>query len=86
MTASRPGAPAVALVARRPRRFMLHRKEDIHDFTGPSVVAYGVEWPDGRCSYRWNSTLATTVAADSIRDVEAIHGHDGKTEVVWLDE
>lgn len=80
-----PGAPQTHLVAKRPRRFMLHRVVDVHDFTGHGVVAYGVEWPDGRCSYRWNSSLATTVAADSIKDVEAIHGHDGQTEVVWID-
>ena len=80
-----PGAPRADLVARQPRRFMLRCKEDVHDFTGPGVVAYGVEWPDGRISYRWNSSLATTVSADSVRDVEAIHGHDGRTEVVWID-
>lgn len=88
MTADRPaqpGAPLPELVARRPRRFALRRVEDVHDFTGPGVVAYGVEWPDGRASYRWNSTLATTVSADSVADVVAIHGHDGRTELVWLD-
>jgi hypothetical protein len=49
------------------------------------VLVWGVQWPDGRCSYRWNSPLATSTAADSIDDVQEIHGDGGATRLVWLD-
>lgn len=77
-----PGAPRRGGL---PRRFILRRLEDVHDFTGPGLVCWGVEWPDGTAAYRWNSDLATTVIAGSVADVVAIHGHDGKTVLEWTD-
>lgn len=51
------------------------------------VVAWGVAFPDGVCVTRWCvSAIRQTCVWSSLRDLEAVHGHGGKTEVVWLDE
>ncbi len=67
------------------RRFALQRDTDISGISGPGTVVWGVQFPDGVCAYRWNTPTATTSIADSIADVEEIHGHNGATRVVWLD-
>lgn len=68
------------------RLFHLQRDEDIHGVSGVGMVAQGVVFDDGRVSMRWVSSDAkTTVMFDSIDDVQEIHGHDGKTKVVFED-
>ncbi|GIH95429.1 hypothetical protein Psi01_60590 [Planobispora siamensis] len=67
------------------RRFVLIRKVDVTGVSGSGVVVHGVRFPDGVCAYRWNSPWKTTCIADSIADIEKIHGHDGATVVHWLD-
>lgn len=68
-----------------PRRFQLVRDVDVTGVSGTGVVAHGVEFPDGTCAYRWATGTATTNVADSVADVEVIHGHGGATRVEWLD-
>lgn len=68
------------------RTFELHRREDPTGSSGTGIVADGVVFPDGRCAYRWRTgvaQVATTVTADRIEDVEALHGHEGRTHIVW---
>jgi hypothetical protein len=67
------------------RRFVLMRDTDVTGVSGSGLVVWGCMWPDGRVAYRWNSRTSTTVSADSIEDVIAIHGHDGATRLVWVD-
>lgn len=67
------------------RRFVLVRDVDVTGVSGEGVVVWGVSWPDGHVSYRWNTDTATTSSADCIDDVIAIHGHNGATKLVWLD-
>ncbi|MEU4841744.1 hypothetical protein [Nocardia testacea] len=62
--------------------FELHRDIDVTGFSGPGIVADGVIWPDGTVSMRWRGPVRTTVTADSLADIEAIHGHDGCTRIV----
>lgn len=68
------------------RRFELHRKIDVSGISGTGVVAEGVLWSDGTVSVRWRGARPSIVFWGSFEDVEAIHGHNGATEVVWLDE
>lgn len=68
------------------RRFKLHRDEDVNGMSGTGVVVEGVEFTNGSVAYQWLTTWRTTTFADSIEIVERVHGHDGKTRVVWLDE
>lgn len=68
-----------------PRRFQLHRHHDVTGASGTGVVADGCLWPDGTASVRWRGGRKSIVHWDSIEDAEAIHGHGGHTEIVWLD-
>lgn len=68
------------------RRFMLVRDVDVTGVSGEGPVVCGIEFPDGVCAYRWMTRWRTTCLADSIDDIRAIHGHDGATRVVWLDD
>lgn len=68
-----------------PRRWYLYRKRDETGISGRGVVAYGVQFPDSVVVYRWTTSPRTTQFAESIHDVQHIHGHDGRTEVRWID-
>jgi L-alanine-DL-glutamate epimerase-like enolase superfamily enzyme len=68
------------------RRFVLRRNEDETGISGVGEVAEGVQFTDGTCAMRWRTALASTAVYDSVDDVEAIHGHQGRTLIVWVDE
>lgn len=69
-----------------PRRFVLCRDEDVSGISGTGVVAEGIEFWDGKVALRWRSLIASSAIYDHIDDVVEIHGHEGRTRVVWLDE
>lgn len=69
-----------------PRRFVLNRLEDETGISGVGLVAWGVEFPDGRVVMRWASEHRSTALYDSMDDVVIIHGHNGKTRVDWVDD
>ena len=64
-------------------RFHLHRQEDESGVSGTGVVAEGVRFSDGRCVLRWLTRVSSIAIYNSIEDVEAIHGHGGKTIIQW---
>lgn len=70
-------------------RFELHRDEDASGVSGVGLVAEGVEFRDGAVALRWVvGTLrnrSTVIYAD-VRAVLAVHGHGGRTRLVWLDD
>ena len=67
------------------RRFELHRDVDATGVSGTGIVAEGVQFGNGYCALTWN-TLNTSVAFyPSIVTLEAIHGHNGQTRIVWID-
>ncbi|MDY6770006.1 MAG: hypothetical protein SVU88_03465 [Candidatus Nanohaloarchaea archaeon] len=70
----------------RVRRFKLVRHEDESGVSGTGVVAYGCVFPNGRAALTWDTEPTSTAWYDSIEELEEIHGHDGKTEVEWIDE
>ena len=67
------------------RRFLLMRNEDETGVSGTGIVAWGVEFPDGHCVTRWNSLAAQTCTWVALEDIESVHGHNGKTKILWLD-
>jgi len=69
-------------------RFELHRDEDETGISGTGVVAEGVEFSDGEVVMRWivGEWHSTVVWSQGMEAVEAIHGHNGRTRVVWVDE
>lgn len=68
------------------RRFELHRIEDKSGVSGTGVVAEGLEFSDGHACLRWKTQFRSTAIYDSMKDVEAVHGHGGATKIVWVDE
>lgn len=74
--------------AGKPRRFVLDRAEDETGISGTGVVAWGVLFPDGKVHTRWNAPspgVAQSCIWDSLDDLRTIHGHNGKTKIVWID-
>lgn len=69
------------------RRFLLIRTRDVHGKSGNGPVIWGVQWPDGRVSYRWNTETATFGSADSMADFCDVHvaGHEGGSHLLWVD-
>lgn len=68
-----------------PRAFVLRRAEDATGVSGVGDVAEGVLFTDGSAAMRWRGAVASTVLYARITDVEAIHGHGGRTVIVWKD-
>lgn len=68
------------------RRFHLYRLEDESGKSGKGIVAEGIVFTDGSVVIRWMSTTPTTTLFNARADMEKIHGHDGKTQIIWKDE
>jgi hypothetical protein len=66
-----------------PQPFALYRQQDVSGVSG-GPVAHGVQLADGEVVIRWLGTSPSTVVWDSLDDAMKVHGHDGKTQVVWL--
>lgn len=68
------------------RAFQLERDVDESGVSGTGTVAEGVEFSDGTVALRWTSAWPTSVVFHDrgMEAVEAVHGHGGKTRVVWL--
>lgn len=70
------------------RTFYLYRAEDVSGVSGTGKVAEGVQFSDGTVALRWLSNDPTSVVFhdNGIESVEAIHGHNGKTQIIWEDK
>lgn len=70
------------------RRFQLERDVDETGISGTGTVAEGVLFTGGVVALRWTSAHPTSVVFHDrgMQSVEAIHGHNGKTRIEWLDE
>lgn len=64
--------------------FILKRIEDETGISGTGIVAEGIVWSDGTVAYRWLTKTPTTVIIDTVENVETIHGHDGKTKLIFI--
>ena len=65
------------------RLFTLVREEDVTGTSGLGVVAEGVEFSDGTCVLHWLSQMHSIEICANMHVVEAIHGHDGRTKVIF---
>lgn len=68
------------------RRFYLQRDADVTGTSGTGKVAEGVQFSGGRVALTWHSHFGTVAVYDNMAVVEHLHGHDGATRVVWVDE
>lgn len=64
--------------------FVLRRNEDETGISGTGIVAHGIVFPDGTVAMRWATEIASTAIYSSVEAVETIHGHGGKTQVIFM--
>jgi hypothetical protein len=67
------------------RRFMLDRLVDESGVSGTGIVAEGIRFSNGKCVLTWVVLTSSVVVYDSFEEMLAVHGHDGKTVVEWID-
>lgn len=65
------------------RKFNLNRVEDETGISGTGIVTEGYQWDDGICVMKWLTEISSVAVYASIEDVVTIHGHNGRTVVVW---
>lgn len=70
------------------RTFVLDRVEDETGVSGTGVVAWGVEFPDGVVAMRWATGWPSSVCfyERGLEAVEKIHGHNGRTRIVFEEQ
>lgn len=64
------------------QQFYLQRNEDLTGTSGTGVVARGCVLPSGKVILEWTSFHTSIGIYNNINDVELIHGHEGRTQVV----
>lgn len=67
------------------RRFKLVRYEDVHGNSGTGEVAQGCEFDNGYVALTFLSDKVSLYWYPSMHTLKHLHGHDGKTKVVWID-
>lgn len=67
------------------RRFELLRHQDISGVSGTGPVAEGVQFDDETVVMRWHGDHVSTVIWRNMQDAMFVHGHNGATEIVWVD-
>jgi hypothetical protein len=53
--------------------------------SGTGVVAEGCEFSDGSVALRWRGDNPATAVWPDLDSVLAVHGHQGSTEVRWIE-
>jgi hypothetical protein len=72
-------------IAYEPKIFSLIREHDESGISGTGLIAGGVKFPDGTCVLHWYTICTSTAVYKNIEELEKIHGHGGKTKVVFHD-
>lgn len=67
------------------RRFHFNRLEDESGVSGIGTVAEGCEFNSGECVVHWLGAHGSINIYQSLDDVILVHGHHGKTQIVWDD-
>lgn len=67
------------------RLFDLMRNEDATGISGTGCVAQGVVFEDGHVVMRWLTAHRSTTLFPDIDTVQTIHGHEGRTLIVFRD-
>ena len=65
------------------KTFVLIRDEDESGISGTGTVAEGVQFSNGRCVLSWMTQFKSMSIYESIEDIKAVHGHFGKTRIVF---
>lgn len=67
------------------RRFALYRYEDESGISGTGVIAEGIQFSSGGCVLAWITETPSINIYENIDEIMLIHGHQGKTEIRWID-
>lgn len=67
------------------RTFKLVRTEDFSGVSGTGEVAEGAQFSDGTCVMRWLTKTTSKGMYATVEDIALIHGHQGRTKVVFDD-
>jgi hypothetical protein len=62
--------------------FYLQREEDESGVSGTGRIAQGIVFDNGKVALTWLSDHPSVTVYDNIGEVRAIHGHEGKTDLV----
>lgn len=68
------------------RIFVLNRLIDESGVSGKGIVAIGIEFPDGTIVLKWREPYHSFGIYKNIEEIVAVHGHDGKTKIVMVEE
>lgn len=75
---------SIPVLAREPLTlFHIQRNSDVNGNSGIGIVAEGVIFSSGKCVIQWLHEITSVAMFDRIEDVIAIHGHNGKTVVLY---
>ena len=67
------------------RRFIFDRIEDVSGVSGIGIVADGVLFQNGFIVLSWRTNLLSLETWTSIDDMMKCHGHNGKTQIIWIE-
>lgn len=67
------------------RRFVFSREEDVSGISGTGIVCEGVEFSDGTVALKWLSHTTSVAFYANVKQMLAIHGHQGGGVVKWID-
>lgn len=62
------------------------RIEDESGVSGTGTVAEGMEFSNGMCALSWLTEMHSVAVYPNVKQLEAIHGHNGRTRVVFEGE
>jgi hypothetical protein len=68
------------------KNFHLFRDVDETGISGTGRVAEGVIFSNGKIALTWLTDVNSVAVYESLGDVEFIHGHKGKTRIVFEGE
>jgi len=68
------------------RTFHVSRSEDVSGVSGVGIIAEGVLFSNGKVFVNWISMHKIVEMSDSVAEWQAVHGHEGRTKIIWDDE
>ena len=68
------------------KRFYLQRNTDASGVSGVGNVAEGCQFDTGWCALIWLTGKAAMSYYPDIETLDNIHGHQGMTKVIWVDD
>lgn len=68
------------------KRFYLQRDADASGVSGIGKVAEGCQFDTGWCALVWLTGKAAMSFYPDIETLDNIHGHQGMTKIVWIDD